>query len=191
MADPASGPEADAATGGASPGEAALRAAIDEHGEDVAGLIERSEEVGDLVDTVVLVLASADDEDVASLAATIAALVRTAAAAGTDETVALADFVGEQGDDAASTFGKLVALDRDGTLDDLLDLGTTLSGLDVDDGSVETANRLLAAVEAAETDAEPTGPLGALRALRGPDARAGIGYVVALLRSVGREVVGR
>lgn len=176
---------------GDSPGAAALRAAVDDHGEDIAALVEQSDRVKDLIDTTVLVLASAEDDDVAYLADAIGDLVRTADAASTEETVALAEFVGENGEDAAATLEKVVELDRAGTLDDLLELGETLSALDVDEESVGTLNRLLDAVETAEEEAEPVGPLGALRSLRGRDARAGLGFLVSLLRATGRTLVGR
>jgi uncharacterized protein YjgD (DUF1641 family) len=174
-----------------SPGEAALRAAIDDHGEEVASVLERSDEASELIDTVVLMIASAEEEDVEYLANALSSLVRTADGAATEETVALAEYVGEHGAEATETLDKLLELDRQGTLDDLLELGETLSDIDVDDDSVETLNRLLASVEEAETEAEPTGVLGAVGAVRGRDAKAGLGYLVALLRATGRRLVHR
>jgi uncharacterized protein YjgD (DUF1641 family) len=174
-----------------SPGEAALRAAIDEHGEEVAAVLERSDEATELLDTVVLMIASAEEEDVEYLANALSSLVRTADGAATEETVALAEYVGEHGAEATETLDKLLELDRQGTLDDLLELGETLSDIDVDDDSVETLNRLLASVEEAEAEAEPTGVLGAVGAVRGRDAKAGLGYLVALLRATGRRLVHR
>jgi len=183
----------DGATAGSarSPGEAALRAAIDEHGEDVAAVLERSDEAKELIDTVVLMIASAEEDDVAYVADALSSLIRTADGAATEETVALAEYLGENGGDATEALDKLLELDRDGTLDDLLEMGKTLSELDLDADSVATLNRLLAAVEEAEEEAEPTGLLGAVRSIRGRDARAGLGYLVALLRSTGRRLVNR
>lgn len=174
-----------------SPGEAALRAAIDDHGEEVAAVLERSDEATELLDTVVLMIASAEEEDVEYLANALSSLVRTADGAATEETVALAEYVGENGAEATETLDKLLELDRRGTLDDLLELGETLSNIDLDAESVETLNRLLASVEEAEAEAEPTGVLGAVGAVRGRDAKAGLGYVVALLRATGRRLVDR
>jgi uncharacterized protein YjgD (DUF1641 family) len=174
-----------------SPGEAALRAAIDEHGEDVAAVLERGDEASELIDTVVLMIASAEEEDIEYLADALSSLVRTADGAATEETVALAEYVGENGAEATETLDKLLELDRQGTLDDLLELGETLSELDVDAESVETLNHLLASVEEAEAEAEPTGVLSAVGAVRGRDAKAGLGYLVALLRATGRRLVNR
>ncbi|MFB6218977.1 MAG: DUF1641 domain-containing protein [Halobacteriaceae archaeon] len=176
-------------TEGDSPGEAALRAAIDEHGEELAAALEGSEEVKELVDTVVLVVASAEDEDVEYVADALSSLVRAADGAATEETVALAEYVGENGADATAALDKLVALDRAGDLDDLLALGRTLSDLDIDGESVGTLNRLLAAVEEAEREAEPTGVFGAVRSLSGRDAKAGLGFLVAFLRATGRRLL--
>lgn len=172
-----------------SPGEAALRDAIDDHGEEVAAVLERSDEATELLDTVVLMIASAEEEDVEYLANALSSLVRTADGAATEETVALAEYVGENGTDVTETLDKLVALDREGQLDELLELGETLSGLDLDEESVATLNRLLAAVEDAEDGAEPTGVLGAVRSVRGRDARAGLGFLVSFLRATGRRLV--
>lgn len=174
-----------------SPGEAALRAAIDEHGEDVAAVLERSDEATELIDTVVLMIASAEEEDIEYLADALSSLVRTADGAATEETVALAEYVGENGAEATETLDKLLELDRQGTLDDLLELGEALSDIDLDAESVETLNRLLASVEEAEAEAEPTGVLGAVGAVRGRDGKAGLGYLVALLRAIGRRLVNR
>ncbi|MFB6295250.1 MAG: DUF1641 domain-containing protein [Halobacteriales archaeon] len=174
-----------------SPGEAALRAAIDEHGEDVAAVLERSDEATELIDTVVLMIASAEEEDIEYLADALSSLVRTADGAATEETVALAEYVGENGADATDALDKLLELDRGGTLDDLLELAEVLSAVDLDSDSVETLNRLLGALEEADDEAEPTGVLGALTAVRGRDAKAGIGYLVALLRATGRRIVDR
>jgi len=183
----------DGATAGKerSPGQEALQAAIDEHGEEVAAVIGRSDEAAELLDTVVLMIASAEDEDVEYLADALSSLVRAADGAATEETVALAEYVGDNGADATEALDKLLELDGQGTLDDLLELAETLSELDLDSDSVDTLNGLLGALEEAEDEAEPTGVFGAVTAVRGRDAKAGLGYLVALLRSTGRRLVDR
>ena len=174
-----------------SPGEAALRAAVDKHGEEIAAVLEHGDQVQDLVDTLVLVLASAEDDDVEYVADALGSLVRSADGAATEETVALAEYVGENGDDLTTALDRLVALEREGKLEALLDLGETLSDLDLDEGSVETLNHLLAAMEEAESEAEPTGVLGAIGAMRRSDAKAGLGFLLSFLRATGRKLVGR
>ncbi len=164
-----------ATTGDArSPGEAALRDAIEEYGEEVASVLERSDEASELIDTVVLMIASAEEKDIEYLASALSSLVRSADGAATEETVALAEYVGENGAEATETLDDLLELDRQGTLDG---------------DSVETLNSLLASVEEAEAEAEPTGVLGAVGAVRGRDAKAGLGYLLALLWAIGRRLV--
>jgi len=136
-------------------------------------------------------IASAEDEDVEYLADALSSLVRAADGAATEETVALAEYVGDNGADATEALDKLLELDGQGTLDDLLELAETLSELDLDSDSVDTLNGLLGALEEAEDEAEPTGVFGAVTAVRGRDAKAGLGYLVALLRSTGRRLVDR
>jgi uncharacterized protein YjgD (DUF1641 family) len=174
-----------------SSGEAALQAAIDEHGEELAAVLERSDEAKELFETVVLMTASAEDEDIAYLADALSSLIKTADGAATEETVALAEYVGEHGTDATAALDRLVELERAGHLEDLVELGEALAELDLDSSSVGTLNRLLAALEEAEAEAEPTGVFGALWSVRGRDAKAGIGYLVALVRSTGRRLVDR
>jgi hypothetical protein len=183
----------DGATAGKerSPGQEALQAAIDEHGEEVAAVFGRSDEAAELLDTVVLMIASAEDEDVEYLADALSSLVRAADGAATEETVALAEYVGDNGADATEALDKLLELDGQGTLDDLLELAETLTELDLDSDSVDTLNGLRGALEEAEDEAEPTGVFGAVTAVRGRDAKAGLGYLVALLRSTGRRLVDR
>jgi uncharacterized protein YjgD (DUF1641 family) len=115
-------------------------------------------------------------------------LVQMADAAATEETVALAEFVGENGEDATQVLDKLLELEREGTLDDLIDLGETFSKVDLDDDSVETMNHLLGALSEAEDDTEPMGLWGAVRSLGSRDAKAGIGFLVSLLRATGRRL---
>jgi uncharacterized protein YjgD (DUF1641 family) len=79
-------------------------------------------------------------------------------------------------------------LQRAGHLEELLELGATASALDLDDEGVAALNDLLGAAGDARRDAEPVGLVGAFRAVRGADARAGLGYLMSLLRALGRRV---
>jgi uncharacterized protein YjgD (DUF1641 family) len=238
MAKPADGyPES--ATNGArkarddGEGEAALRAALAAHGDDLAGAVERTDELGDALTTAILVAATADDAEVERITDSTANLVAAADGISTDGAADLAAEVGENADDLGEALETVLALQRSGTLDDLvaladalssdeterlaamletdgaavvdaldlaldlqrdghledlLDLVETASALEMDDDTARGLNSLLGAVGEATRESEPLGPLGALRQLFSRDARAGVGYLVAVLKSQGRRL---
>lgn len=171
-----------------SPGEVALAAAIDEHGEDLAGALEHTEEVQELIDTVILTVAAADDEEVEHLTQSVANLLQATDELSTSETVALASVIGQHGSETASALETVLALEQNGHLEDLVELGDVLAGLDIDETTVHGLNRVLRALEAAEENATPMGILGSLRATRTVEVRAGLGYLMAALRNLGRSV---
>ncbi|WP_121823514.1 DUF1641 domain-containing protein [Halostella salina] len=221
---------------GSAEGEAALRAALAEHGEELAGVVETTDELDDLLTTAILVIASADDEEVQHITDSTANLVRAADGLSTDEAADLAEDLGEDADDLSLTLDTVLELQRAGHLDDLVrlatafseslspeeveELATTLeengndlvgaldvvlklqredqlddlvnlaqafSALDVDDDTVTGLNNVLAAVGEAERESEPVGIFGFLKQLRTKDARAGLGYLVSLLKAQGRR----
>ena len=108
-------------------GEAALHDALDEHGDDLAAAIERSDEVGDLLETAVLVVASADDEEVEYVTQSTANLVAAADGLSTDGAAALAADLGENADDLADALDTVVTLQREGHLDDLVTIAASFS----------------------------------------------------------------
>jgi len=212
-----------------------LRAALAEHDEELAAAVERTDEFGELLTTAILVVASADDEEVSEITDALSALVEVGEGLATDGTADLAAVVGENGEalaglvetgtrlereadldavvtlaatlssslsdeavdelvtlvetggeDVVDTLELVVELQRSGDLDALLATASMLSQLELDEDAVEGLNRLLSAVGEAERDSEPVGLLGALRQLRSRDGRAGIGYVVSLLKGLGR-----
>lgn len=171
-----------------TPGEAALAAAIEEHGDDLAGALEHTDDVQKLIDTVILTVAAADDEEVEHLTQSVASLVQATDKLSTSETVALASFIGQHGSETASALETVLALERNGHLEDLLELGDVLAGLEIDETTVDGLNRVLRALEAAEANATPTGILGSLRATRTVEVRAGLGYLMAALRNLGQSV---
>lgn len=220
-----------------SDGEARLREVLDAHGEDLAAALDRTDEAADLVETTILVLASADDEEIDYLTDSVGNLVEAGDALSTAEATTLAASVGENGDDLAATVdtvlelqreGRLddlatiagafseslspeeveelatileengaetvaaldVVLDlhREGRLDDLVDLARVVSTLEVDADTAAGLNTVLGAVGAAQRESEPVGLLGFVSGLRSRDARAGLGYLLALLKAQGRRV---
>ncbi|WP_135819635.1 DUF1641 domain-containing protein [Halostella litorea] len=223
--------------GGDAEGEAALRAALAEHGEDLAGVVGTTDEIDDLLTTAILVIASADDEEVQHVTESTANLVKAADGLSTDGAADLAAELGDSADDLAVTLDTVLELQRAGHLDDLVTIATafseslspgeveelattledngdelvgaldvvlelqredqledlvtlakTFSAIEADADTVRGLNTVLAAVGEAERESEPVGVLGLFRKLRGRDARAGLGYLVSLLKAQGRRL---
>lgn len=164
-----------------TPGEAAVRKAIEAHGEDVAAALEHTEHVKALIDTIIVVMATADEDDIDYLTDSMASLIATGDALATQDTPALAEVVGENPTELANALETLVRLERNDTLDDLAALGETAAGIELDDASVRGLNRLLSAVGEAEQTAQPMGLFGAIRATRTRAVRGGLGYLVRLV----------
>jgi uncharacterized protein YjgD (DUF1641 family) len=189
----------------------ALAAAIEENPEAVAEFVEHLDAVNDLLDVLDLGMGAMDDEMVESLARTGGTLAESADGLATRDTVALAESVGSNGDELADAMETVVALQRSGTLDDLAamaDVVALASGA-IDDEMVETlAARGTALGELADTAAEPetvsgletmlqavgdateeppesAGVIGALRATRDPEVRTGLGFLLAVAKSLG------
>lgn len=192
MAEPTDAYPESATKGGreraAGEGEAALRAALDAHGEELAAVIERSDEAGDLLETAILMIATADEDEAEYVADSAANLVRAADGLSTEGAVALAADVGDGGEDLAEALALVLELQREGHLEDLVDLAKTLSEIEVDADTVEGLNTVLGAVGEAERESEPVGLLGLVGGLRSRDARTGLGYLLALLRAQGRRL---
>lgn len=166
---------------GNTPGEVAVRKAIEAHGEDVAAVLEQTEHVQALIDTMILVIATADEDDIEHLTASMSSLIATGDALTTQDTPELAEAVGENPAALANAVETLVRLERNGTLDDLAALGETAAAIELDTAAVRGLNRLLAAVAEAEQTARPMGLLGAVRATRTQAVRGGLGYLVRLV----------
>ncbi|WP_313694667.1 DUF1641 domain-containing protein [Halorarum halobium] len=175
----------------AGDGEAAVREAIAEHGDRLAAAIDASDELSDLLATAILVVASADEDELDRLTDSTANLVAAADGLSTEEAAALAEEVGANGAELVEALDVVLTLQRDGSLEELVALAGTLSALDLDAEAVEGLNDLLGAVGEAGEAAEPVGPLGALAGLRDRDARAGLGYLLALLRALGHRLGSR
>jgi uncharacterized protein YjgD (DUF1641 family) len=216
-------------------GREALQDALGKHGDDLAAAVERTDEVDELLTTAILVLATAEQEDVENVTETLAALVRAGDGLATEETAdlaaevgenaddlaglldtgmrlereadldavvtlagaassslsdedveRLADLVEEGGEDVVDTLELAVELQREGDIDQLLETAKVLSVLEIDEDAARGLNSLLSAVGEAERESEPVGLLGALGQLRSRDGRAGLGYLLSLLKGLGR-----
>jgi len=189
----------------------ALERAVAEHPEEVLAFVERLGLLNELLDTTALATAALDDEMVTRLAGTSSLLAESADGLATPGTARLAASVGENAEDLEGALETLVRLERAGTLDELAELAdaATLLTAALDDEMVmrlartgsslgevadtaaepETARgiqRLLGAVgEAGGEPPEPVGAVGLVRALRDPEVKRGMGFLLALARGLG------
>ncbi|WP_123619643.1 DUF1641 domain-containing protein [Halorubrum sp. CSM-61] len=190
-----------------------LEAAIEQNPEAVAEFVEHLDAVNELLDVLSLGESALDDEMVRELSATGSTLAESADGLATDETVALAETVGENGDDLREALDTLLALQQSGTLDDLAELAevgslataalddemvTSLAGTGAavgevaqtaaDDDTRDGIETLLESVGEAERESpEQVGAVGLLRGLRDPDVQYGLGYLLALAGAIGRD----
>jgi uncharacterized protein YjgD (DUF1641 family) len=193
-----------------------LEAAIARNPEAVAGFVERLDAVNELLDVLSLGENALDDETVRELSATGSTLAESADGLATDETVALAERVGENGDELRAALDTLVTLQRSGTLDELAEIAevgslataalddemvTSLAGTGAalgevaqtaaDDDARDGVKAMLEGVGAAHrSDPEPVGALGLARSIRDPEIQHGLGYVLAISKAIGRERAG-
>ena len=190
-----------------------LEAAIEQNPEAVAQFVERLDAVNELLDVLSLGENALDDEMVRELSATGATLAESADGIATDETVALAAAVGENGDELREALETLTELQRSGALDELAEvaqvgslataalddemvrsLAGTGSALGEvaqtasDDSARDGVKSMLEGVGAAHrSDPEPVGALGLARSVRDPEIQYGLGYVLAIAKAIGRE----
>ncbi|WP_226023814.1 DUF1641 domain-containing protein [Halomicrobium salinisoli] len=189
-----------------------LAAAIEENPEAVAEFVRRLDGVNDLLDVLALGESALTDDMVRELSGTTATLAESADEIATDETVGLAGAVGDNGEELQDALESLVALQRTGTLDELIELAEVVSlataalddemvrSLAATGGSLgelaETAadddarggiEALLEGVGEAEREPpEQVGPVGLVRAVRDPDVQYGLGYLLSLAAALGR-----
>ncbi|MFB6070664.1 MAG: DUF1641 domain-containing protein [Halanaeroarchaeum sp.] len=180
--------------------------------------LERSGTLDDLTDAanaISLAADAMDDEMVVSLVGMGSTLAEAGDGLATDGTVRMAESVGENADDLDAALSKMVELERDGTLDDLLEASNAISlaadamddemivsvmGMVGDlgqaaDGAAQTnAIRTFQAMtdaldEAADfEEAEPVGMLGMLSKMRDPEVQQGIGFLMALAKAFGHQI---
>jgi uncharacterized protein YjgD (DUF1641 family) len=197
----------------------ALAAAIEQNPEAVAAFVERLDAVNELLDVVALGTDALTDDMVLELSGTAATLGEAADGMATEETVRLAEAVGRDGDDLADAMATVVELQRNGTLDQLVEVADVLSlATDAltDDMVVELVGTAASLAEVADTAAEEDtvrgietlmralgtasdpdapavslGPMGLMRALRDPDVKRGMGYLVTVAKALGAGLRAR
>jgi uncharacterized protein YjgD (DUF1641 family) len=192
----------------------AVTRAIEEHPEAVAAFIERLDVANELLDVVALATDAADDRMVAEATETAALLAESADGIATEETARLAESVGENATDLEAALETVLDLQRTGTLDALAELGdavalalaaaddemvTTLSATGsalgeladtaAEPETVRGLQTLLTALgEADASDPQPVGTIGLLGSMRDPEVKRGLGYLLSVARSTGREL---
>ncbi|MFB6185011.1 MAG: DUF1641 domain-containing protein [Haloarculaceae archaeon] len=204
-------------TDGETAGETAdLEALVAENPAEVALFLERLGLVNDLLDTAELATAAMDDRMVQELTATASNLGAAADGAATDDLAKLGESTGENAADLADAIEGMARLQRSGTLDDLLALADAvalgsaalddemvtqlaatgsrlgeLADVAADDDVADTLETLLEALgEAGDEEPTTVGALGLLGALRDPEVKRGMGFLVAVARALGRDVSG-
>ena len=215
-ADGASSGDADDASNGDADSvsdDDALEAAIAENPEAVADFVRRLDAVNELLDVVALGEAAMTDEMVVELTGTAERLAASADGVATDETVRLAETVGENGDELTDALETVLRLQRDGVLDDLAELGNVaglanaaltdemvvslaatgsslgeLADTAGDDDTRDGLKTLLESVGAAErADPPALGAVGLAKGLRDPEIKHGLGYLFAVAKALGQQ----
>ena len=220
-----------------SEGQSAVDDALAANGERLAAVLDHSDDFENALETAILVIATADEEELDALTDSASNIIAAADGLSTDGAAELATDLGENADALSESLDTVVTLQRDGHLDDLVALATaftgslstaesdrlsallaengpelvealeavlelqadgqledlletaaTLSALDVDEEAVRAMNDLLGAVGEARHTSEPVGLRGTVRALTGRDLRASLGYLLAVLRALGRRL---
>jgi uncharacterized protein YjgD (DUF1641 family) len=192
--------------------DADLEAAIAEDPEAVATFVRRLDAVNELVDVLALGESALTDEMARDLAGTTSRLAESADAVATEDTVRLAETVGENGDDLRAALESVLVLQRTGALDELVELagvaslataalddemarslaGTGASLGELAESAAEDETRdgietMLASLGTAEGEQpDPVGPIGLLRASRDAEVQHGLGYLLAVARAIGR-----
>ncbi|ESP88778.1 DUF1641 domain-containing protein [Candidatus Halobonum tyrrellensis] len=219
--------------------EVELREALDRHGDRLAAAVENTDELEDVLTTAILVVASADEEDIDHVTESTGALLDAVDGISTAEVGDLAASVGDNADDLTETLdvvldlqreGQLddlvrlaaafseslspaeveelatmleangselvdaldavLDLQREGRLDDLVEIAKAVSVVDIDEDTAEGMDTFLSAIGDAHREARsgPTSLLGIVGQLTSRDARAGLAYLISLLKAQGRRV---
>lgn len=121
-------------------GREAIEAVIEEYGGDYADVADHTEELESVIETTVLVMASADDDDVEYITESVVTLVQAADGLSSEGTVALAEGLGENAEGFADLLEDVVRLQEEGHLSMFIDLAETLAEPLDDDDAERLAN---------------------------------------------------
>jgi uncharacterized protein YjgD (DUF1641 family) len=113
---------------GESDGEAAINDALSANGETLAAVLNRTDDLNNALETAILVIASADDEELDEITGSASTLVAAANGLSADGVAGLATDLGENAEDLSESLDLVVSLQQDGHLDDLVSLATAFTG---------------------------------------------------------------
>lgn len=165
--------------------EAADGLSTDEAAELATDLGENADDLSPALDTVLDLQREGHLDDLVAITTAFTESLSP------EEVEELSTMLEENGGDLIDALDVALDLQREGHLDAIVDLAKTFSTLDVDEDTARGVNTFLASVGDAQREAEPVGVLGMLRGLGGRDARAGLGYLLALLKAQGRRIRSR
>jgi len=154
----------------------------DEAAELATDLGENADDLSASLETIVTLQQDGHLDDLAALAT---AFTESLSPADIEE---LSTMLSENGPELIETLGAVLELQQEGQLAALLDTATTLSALEIDEAAVAGMNDVLGAVGDARRSSEPTELRGTLRGLTSRDIRASLGYLLTVLRALGRRL---
>lgn len=106
---------------------AALEEALRAHGDDLAGIIESTDELDEILTTTILIAASADRSELDHITSSTANLIEAIDGLSTEETATLATDIGENADELSASLDTILELQRQGHLDDLVIVATAFA----------------------------------------------------------------
>ncbi|WP_248906391.1 DUF1641 domain-containing protein [Halocatena marina] len=140
-----------ATNGAREPEGDTLHAVLADHDNDLASILS-TDEVNNLLTTVVLIAASADESDLDHITESTATLIEAADGLTTAETAELAENVGANAAELSTVLETVLQLEREGHLDDLVTITTAFT----DALSPSEVAELADTVEAGGTDLAET-----------------------------------
>ncbi|MFD1641941.1 DUF1641 domain-containing protein [Halohasta litorea] len=143
---------------------------------------ENADELSASLETVVALQQAGHLDDLAAL---VTAFTESLSP---DDIEALSALLSENGPELVDALDTVLELQREGQLEALVGTATTLSAIEIDEDAVDGMNDFLGAIGEARRDSEPVGLRGTVRHLKSRDLRAGVGYLLALLKAQGRRL---
>jgi len=143
---------------------------------------ENADELSASLETVVALQQAGHLDDLAALATAFTESLSP------EDSEALSTMLSENGPELVDALDTLLELQQEGQLEALVGTAKTLSAIELDAEAVQGMNDFLGAVGEARRDSEPVGLRGTVRQLKSRDLRAGLGYLLALLKAQGRRL---
>lgn len=162
--------------------EAADGLTTDQAAQLASELGENADDLSDALETVLELQRTGNLDDLVSIASAFSESLSA------DEVEELGTMLEQNGSDLVDALDVVLELHREDQLEDLVALAETLSTLEIDQDTADGLNTVLGAVGEAQRTSEPVSLLGLLRGFGSKDARAGLGYLLSLLKAQGRRV---